>query len=382
TFIQAEEITVSGDTSSGQMSFQFGPSYVKKDVKPMNDKTIEELRGIAHAATVYPKISLSGEIVVGSANAIFFSSAQPPVAFASASPADQVGFGRFLQTDDEQSVVIPAAMATALGFTDPLQAVGREAVLKNFNVGGRSEMPNGETQRTVTQKDITVTIVGVYKEGGSSAASFQAAIPSGTATSILKELYSTELSKAAPSLYDSITVRADESANVTAVKDAIVAKGYGAETLGDIVKSIAKVYAIMKAVLGVLGGIALLVASLGVANTMFMAVLERTKEIGILKALGARDWDVRKLFTYEAAVIGFFGGVVGLLFGYGGTTIIGQLVSYYTNKSGGGDFLTVGVPMWLAAGAIVFSILFASIAGFFPARRAARLDPVVALREE
>ncbi|MFH1235448.1 MAG: FtsX-like permease family protein, partial [Parcubacteria group bacterium] len=382
TFIQAEEITVSGDTSSGQMSFQFGPSYVKKDVKPMNDKTIEELRGIAHVATVFPSISLSGEIVVGSTNAIFYSSAQPPVAFASASPADQVASGRFFTSDDEKSVVIPAAMATALGFTDPSQAVGKEAILKNFNMGGYSEMPNGETQRTVTQKDITVTIVGVYKEGGSSAASFQAALPSGTATTILKELYSTELSKAAPSLYDSITVRADESANVNAVKDAIVAKGYGAQTLGDIVKSIAKVYAIMKAVLGVLGGIALLVASLGVANTMFMAVLERTKEIGILKALGARDWDVRKLFTYEAAVIGFFGGVIGLLFGYGGTAIIGQLVSYYTNKSGGGDFLTVGVPYWLALGAVVFSILFASIAGFFPARRAARLDPVVALREE
>ncbi len=273
-------------------------------------------------------------------------------------------------------------MATALGFTDFSQAVGKEAVLKNFNLGGFSEMASGQAQRTVTQKDFPLTIVGVFKEGSGTAAAFEAALPIGTATTIVKELYTTELEKEIPSLYDAITVRADESANVSSVKDAVVAKGYGAQTLGDIVKSIAKVYAIMKAVLGVLGGIALVVASLGVANTMFMAVLERTKEIGILKALGARDWDVRKLFTYEAAVIGLFGGLVGLVFGYGGTTIIGTIVSYYTNKSGGGDFFTVGVPIWLALGAVGFSILFASIAGFFPARRAARLDPVVALREE
>lgn len=381
TFIQAEEITVSGDASTGQVSFQMGPSYVKKDVKPLNDATIEELRGIDHVAAVYPKISLSGEIAVDGKSAIFFSTAQPPTAYASSSPKDQVKFGRFLEKDDEQSVVIPAAMATALGFTDISQAVGKQAVLKNFTLGG-FEGPNGQTQREVTQKDYTVAIVGVFAADTTSFQAQDAAVPNGTAITMLKALYSTEVSKAIPSLYDSITVRADGSGTVSSVQDAIKAKGYGAETLGDIVKSIAKVYAIMQAVLGVLGGIALLVASLGVANTMFMAVLERTKEIGILKALGARDWDVRKLFTYEAAVIGFFGGSVGLLFGYVGTIIIGTIVSYYTEKNGGGNFVTVGVPWWLASGAVIFSILFASLAGFFPARRAARLDPVVALREE
>ena len=132
-----------------------------------------------------------------------------------------------------------------------------------------------------------------------------------------------------------------------------------------------------------MGGLALFVAALGVTNTMIMAVYERTREIGILKAIGASRWDVLRLFIVEAALIGFLGGVLGLALG----TLLGRGVDWaahwYLESEGvrGIGSLSV-VPWWLALGALSFGTLVGLAAGVYPASRAARLDPVAALRYE
>jgi putative ABC transport system permease protein len=146
------------------------------------------------------------------------------------------------------------------------------------------------------------------------------------------------------------------------------------------------VFRIIQLVLGAIGGIALLVASIGIANTMTMATYERTREIGIMKAVGASGKQVRALFLFEAAVIGLLGGVGGLLFAVTaaglGNLLVASLGTAGQNPVTGGGGSLFYIPVPLALFAVTFSALVGLVAGTLPAVRAANLDPLAALRHE
>jgi putative ABC transport system permease protein len=130
------------------------------------------------------------------------------------------------------------------------------------------------------------------------------------------------------------------------------------------------------------GSLALAVATLGIVNTLVMAILERRREIGVLKALGAADSDVWWLFCVEAGVMGFAGGVLGVLFGW----LIGQALTLGTNiylkRQELPSIQITAVPLWLIAFAMIFAVGVSLVAGLYPASRAAKLNPVDALRYE
>jgi putative ABC transport system permease protein len=134
--------------------------------------------------------------------------------------------------------------------------------------------------------------------------------------------------------------------------------------------------------LGIFGSHALAVASIGIVNTLVMAILERRREIGIMKAIGASDGDVKKLFFAEAGAMGILGGIVGVILGWA----IGQVINLGTNIYLKRQSLPPehfwAVPWWLVAFALVFAFAVSLISGLYPAGRAARLDPVQALRYE
>jgi ABC-type antimicrobial peptide transport system permease subunit len=132
-----------------------------------------------------------------------------------------------------------------------------------------------------------------------------------------------------------------------------------------------------------LGGISLLVASFGIANTMIMSILERTREIGIMKAIGAEDREIKLIFFVEAAVIGLAGGIVGVLSAWGIDALANRLAYRFILKPQGAsyvDFFAIPVYLWL--GAILFAVLVSILAALYPAARAARVDPVKALRHD
>ncbi|MEJ0072496.1 MAG: FtsX-like permease family protein [Candidatus Saccharibacteria bacterium] len=134
--------------------------------------------------------------------------------------------------------------------------------------------------------------------------------------------------------------------------------------------------------LGGIGGIALVVAAVGVVNTMIMSILERTREIGVMRAVGARRSTVSLLFTIEAALLGFWGGVIGLAIGYGAVLVANPLINKQlsTNNITSSNIITL--PIWLILGVIGLTTVIGILAGLYPARRAARLDPVEALHYE
>ncbi|MFH0952507.1 MAG: ABC transporter permease [Patescibacteria group bacterium] len=191
-----------------------------------------------------------------------------------------------------------------------------------------------------------------------------------------------EIDQIAENGYDNLVALANNAENVDQIAADIETLGVGAFTVAEFLDDILRIFLIVQIVLGAIGGIALLVASIGIINTMIMAVMERTREIGVMKAVGASRGTIRTLFTFEAAFIGFWGGVLGVAAGYG----LGQLVNfiaqrYLSDQSFALESIII-FPWYLIIGTIAFSTFVGLIAGLYPAAKAARLDAVEALRRE
>jgi putative ABC transport system permease protein len=152
--------------------------------------------------------------------------------------------------------------------------------------------------------------------------------------------------------------------------------------LSDALTAAKRGFIILDIMLSLIGSIALVVSSLGIVNTMVMSILERTREIGIMKAVGGSDADVRNIFLVEASSIGILGGLVGVAIGWTVGRIINFAANWYIKSQGGDPGNLFSLPLWLVAGSIGFAIVVSLIAGSYPARRAARLDPIQALRHD
>jgi len=182
--------------------------------------------------------------------------------------------------------------------------------------------------------------------------------------------------------YSTISVRVKNPKQVEAVEQAIKKLGFNTFSILDATRSLRQFFAILDLFLGIFGSLALAVASIGIVNTLVMAILERRREIGIMKAIGASDGDVKRLFFAEAGAIGALGGVVGVVLGW----LIGHVINLGTNIYLKRQALPPenfwSVPWWLVGAAIVFAFVVSLVSGLYPAARAARLDPVQALRYE
>ena len=175
----------------------------------------------------------------------------------------------------------------------------------------------------------------------------------------------------------------DSKVALADVRNKLKQMGLGSFSIVDQLDQIRTVFLIINSVLGLLGGISLLVASFGIANTMIMSILERTREIGIMKAIGAEDREIKLIFFFEAAVIGAIGGVIGSGAAWLIDVIANRLAYRFILKPQGASFVDFfHLPPWLWLGAILFALSVSILAALYPAARAARIDPVRALRHD
>ena len=183
-------------------------------------------------------------------------------------------------------------------------------------------------------------------------------------------------------VYSSVSVRVKKPGDVQTVEDSIKKMGFNTFSILDASRSIQQFFKVLDVFLGIFGSLALAVAFIGIVNTLVMAILERRREIGIMKAIGASDGDVKRLFFAEAGAMGILGGIVGVALGWAIGQVINLGTNMYLKRQSFPPERFWSVPWWLVGFAILFSFLVSLAAGLYPAGRAARLDPVQALRYE
>lgn len=181
--------------------------------------------------------------------------------------------------------------------------------------------------------------------------------------------------------YSTISVYVDEMENVSGVQQIISDMGYQAYSEASFIEMEMQSINLIEIVLGGIGAVSLVVAAIGIANTMMMSIYERTKEIGVMKVIGCKISDIQMMFLFESGLIGLFGGIVGLLISYGASALINFLVGASGEMFEAGTKISI-IPFWLALAAMIFSIFVGMMAGFFPSRRAMKLSPLAAIRNE
>ena len=183
--------------------------------------------------------------------------------------------------------------------------------------------------------------------------------------------------------YESVWVSVDDTKYVKQVQDQIKAMGYGTYSMADDLNNVQKTSNTIQLVLGGIGAVSLLVSAIGIANTMIMSIYERTKEIGVMKVLGCVVTDIRKLFLFEASIIGFLGGGFGLAFSYGISYVLNKYAPQIGESLGiySGYDISV-IPVWLAAVALIFSVVIGVISGLYPAIKATKIKAIEAMRTE
>ncbi len=317
-------------------------------------------------------------------------------------PADicQAGFvklraGKFYTSDEEQSLIISDTLLRRLDVKDPETAIGREIEVSTLTVDfGISNLQNvisflKGTGLPLSRQNYKFTIAGVTERMGMSGpvpVQSNVLIPHGTSEK-MKKISITSISDIFQSMrqsqgYSAVGIKLTSTKYVEPVKKRLEDMGFETFAMLDQLEEIKTGFRFIDMFLFAIGMIGITVAALGIINTMAMSILERYKEIGIMKAVGASNRDVKKIFFFESGVIGFMGGVFGLALGWLVSNIINLVINTFAAKQGVPHMNYFSFPWWLCIGAIVFSILISLLAGIYPTLRAAKVDPVVALRHD
>jgi putative ABC transport system permease protein len=228
-------------------------------------------------------------------------------------------------------------------------------------------------------QDYSFQIVGVFQE---SILSTEVAVPVADAIEMARYFGQDDEAYTDADMGLALSVHVDDPEHVDAVARDIEDLGaYSAETPEESASSLSGGFRVIQAVLSIFGLIALAVASLGIINTLIMAIYERTREIGVMKAVGASKGTIRLLFTFEAGNIGFWGGIVGVVLAWS----VGQIINFVSHLTFLQDYKSFNIsafPLWLVLLVVALSTGIALVAGLLPANRAAKLDPIEALRYE
>ncbi|MFC1635425.1 ABC transporter permease [Planctomycetota bacterium] len=317
-------------------------------------------------------------------------------------PADlcQAGFvklraGEFYTSDEENSLIISDSLLRRLKLKKPESAVGREVEVSTLTVDfSLANLRNivsflKGTGLPFSKQSYTFTIVGIIERMGMSGpmpVRSGVFIPHGTSQK-MKKISITSVSDIFQSMrpsqgYSAVGIKLTSPEYVEPVKTQMEELGFETFAMLDQLEEINTGFRFVDLFLFAIGMIGISVAALGIINTMVMSILERYKEIGIMKAVGASDKDVKKIFFFESGVIGFMGGLFGLGLGWTVSSLINLIINSIATEQGVPPMSYFTFPWWLCLGAIVFSILISLLAGIYPTLRAARVDPVIALRHD
>jgi len=359
----------------------------------LDDEFLREVRKMKGVETAFPEIRFPALIKFRGKEQ--FSIIQVMSADVCQSELMKLRTGKAYVDDAENSLVITDSLLRRMNIKEFENVLGEQIEVSTLAID--SSLLNPANMMSIMQGDklpfsqesYSFTIAGVAERmgmGGFIPVRSDVYMPPGPAEGMKKISLTSirDFFQPAEKLkgYSAVTIKVASVKYIDPVKEQMEAKGLKTFALIDQLKEIKTAFLFMDMFLAAVAMIGITVASLGIINTMVMSILERYREIGIMKAIGASDKDVKKIFFFESGMIGFLGGIFGLALGWLVSTVINQIANHFLAKQGVPYVNYFSFPLWLCLGAVAFSILVSLAAGLYPALRAARVDPVVALRHD
>ncbi len=362
-------------------------------VAVLDDAFIDEVMQIEEVEAAFPEMRFPAQVRLGEKEQ--FTLIQVVTSKACQSELVQLRAGQPYTSDDPNEMMISDSILRRLGVTQPEDAVGQEIEIRTITLDlspgslMRMAFAKGDQRLPISNKRYAFKVAGVLERmgfGGPLPIRSDVFIPPGAADKMRKLVLTgvSDLFQSTEKMagYSTVTVKVTSPGQVASVKDKLEARGLRTFALMDQLQEMRTGFIIMDMFLLAVGMIGIIVASLGIANTMVMSILERYREIGIMKAVGATDGDVQRIFLFESGMIGLLGGVFGLALAWIVSFVINQVINHFASGQGVPFIQYFSFPWWLCLGAITFSILVSLIAGIYPTLRAARVDPVIALRHD
>jgi putative ABC transport system permease protein len=353
--------------------FQPGATGLTAVPRMITDENVEKFRVLPHVDGAYRQFDAPlGTLLEGGEDA-----AVRPQGIEAGAPVDRGDLlaGRHIEANERLVAVLPGNLARLIA-PSPSEAVGKTVTLR---LGGAVKIGQTRIAGSGTPREYKVTVVGVFDERNTSQTSVRIPLEDAIIASAENRGLTPEDMRRSTG-YSGVSLETEDSKYVGEVVSSVQQLGYSAFSLKQVIDQIDQGFGIFRGILAGIGGVALLVAAIGIANTMVMAVLERTREIGIMKAVGASPQDIRALFLGEAALVGIFGGIIGLALGIAGGKVIEVIIRQVNPNVNPPDIFVVDPA--LAGGALALALLVSLVAGFLPSRRAMRMSALSALRYE
>jgi len=376
-------ITVSKGYGGGMMGMGMEQNSSSKKKVTLDDKAVLEFEKIPNVVATMPMRQIYATFINGK----FISS----IPIKGIPPQNMELFefkieeGRLLSAGDDMSVVFGGGVRDS--FYNPKGRSGRMPEINlmedriqltlddsyGYDSGFNPDKPN--------YKKYKIKTAGVLQQGDMEH-DWAAYMPIKTVEKLMKEkdrLSTDKSQKKKDYSYETVLVKVNDIKNVKQVQSQIKDMGHEAFSLNDFLDEMNKTAGVIQAILGGIGAVSLLVAAIGITNTMIMSIYERTKEIGVMKVIGASLEDIRNLFLLESAIIGFFGGVFGIGFSF----TVSYVINVIAPNMFPGDFEKLSIiPIWLALAGIAFSTFIGIASGYYPAKRAMNLSALEAIKTE
>jgi len=331
------------------------PATTSMEEGPKLDaKTIDKIKNINGVVAVTPSVNVT-------ANAISSGTSAGAIVYGIDISNINMEIGSLTQGElikkDSDEAVISSALASAFNNNHD-DVIGKDLTIKIVR-----ESPDGADLQL---KDLTLKIVGIDNNETTNMV-----------YAPIEKIYA----GGQFDRYSNLKVKVNSRKDVDSVNNEIKRMGYQVTTIKDLIDQIDKIFLLIEVILGLVGGIGLMVSFLGIINTMTISFLERTHEIGIMKAIGASGRDIKRLFMFESALIGFVGGVAGVGFAIAFGSVFNFVLNLFAKQSG--QQLNVFVtPVKFSLIMIGVAVLISVFAGIYPTKRAQKLTPIDALRQQ
>lgn len=327
----------------------------------LNSELVEKIKKLEEVEEVSPAFQLSAQGSLESLSTeVLLTGVKPSFLRLG---GYKINKGESLNDDNPNGIIITTALTQVFGKT-PEAILGKEIAFSVYDAQDANLKKNGAGKNVKkTELPNKYKIIGII-DGEDSLAYLNAA----------------SLDNLSVQHYSQLKVKCRTDAAMKNARDKIEGYGLMVSSLSTTVDQANKIFKVIQVVLMLFGVIALVVSAIGMFNTMTIALLERTEEIGIMKAIGASDSGISWMFIMEATIMGFFGGLGGVLIGYAEGKIFNGLVNLVAYHFGGQAVQLFYSPLWFILLIIIFAALVGLVTGFIPARRASKIDPLDALR--